>query len=121
MLEEPTQRPPGRGFAVDARARSHGTAPDKAESAIRELDHRYSDRIDVRLLWDPQTDRVFVAVEDERSEETFSFEVDAAHALDGFRHPYAYASQDHNDASDNGDGVALGPGQRAREADERQR
>jgi hypothetical protein len=57
---------------------------------IRELDHRISDGIDVTLLWDPLTDRVFVAVYDERYGESFQLQVDPAEALDAFRHPYAY-------------------------------
>ena len=64
-----------------------------AEIGIRELDHRSNDGIDVALLWDAHTNRVFVAVEDERRGESLELEVDAANALDAFRHPYAYAHQ----------------------------
>ncbi len=60
------------------------------QSAIRELDHRYNDGIDVTLLWDSRTDRVFVAVEDERSGQSFEVTVPGADALDAFHHPYAY-------------------------------
>jgi hypothetical protein len=60
--------------------------------AVRELDHRASDGIDVRLLWDPRTDRVSVAVEDTRGGESFELDVDRADALDAFHHPYAYAN-----------------------------
>jgi hypothetical protein len=60
-------------------------------SPVRELDHRFSDGIDVRLLWNPSTNRVCVAVLDGRSGESFELTVEAAHALDAFRHPFAYA------------------------------
>jgi hypothetical protein len=57
----------------------------------RELDHRNGDGIDVTLLWDPHTDRVSVAVIDERTGEALMFEVDGADAPVAFHHPYAYA------------------------------
>jgi hypothetical protein len=63
------------------------------EPAIRELDHRYADGIDVRLLWNSRTDRVSVAVEDERSGEAFVLEVPGTDAREAFTHPYAYASR----------------------------
>jgi hypothetical protein len=59
---------------------------------IRELDHRRDGGIDVRLLWEPQTDRVSLALMDEHSGESFSFEVAPDEALSAFHHPYAYAS-----------------------------
>jgi hypothetical protein len=67
-----------------------------AELAVRELDRRTNDGIDVRLLWSPQTNRVSVAVEDGRAGEYFELEVDAADALAAFRHSYAYAHRDHS-------------------------
>jgi YD repeat-containing protein len=60
--------------------------------AIRELDHRHADGIDVRLLWNPQTNRVSVAVRDERSGESLAFSVDGADALAAFHHPYCHAN-----------------------------
>ncbi len=60
-------------------------------SEERELDRRHSDGIDVRLLWNPRTDRVRVAVNDERHGEAFDLDVDPAEAMIAFRHPYAYA------------------------------
>lgn len=63
--------------------------PRKAE--IRELDRRRNDGIDVRLLWDSRTDTIILAVEDERVGDAFTVTVDSEHALDAFRHPYAYA------------------------------
>ncbi len=57
---------------------------------VRELDHRSNDGIDVRLLWDPRTNQVIVAVEDQRHGEAFELTVPGADALDAFHHPYAY-------------------------------
>jgi hypothetical protein len=62
------------------------------ETVVRELDRRFNDGFDVRLLWNPRTNRVFVAIEDERDGNSFEFRVDAANALEAFRHPFAYAS-----------------------------
>jgi hypothetical protein len=61
------------------------------ENQVRELDRRRNDGIDVTLLWNPQTNRASVAVRDERSGETFEFEVDSSDALAAFHHPYSYA------------------------------
>jgi hypothetical protein len=61
---------------------------------IRELDRRSSDGIDVALLWAPRTNRLLVAVVDERDGYSFELQVDAADALDAFRHPFAYAGRD---------------------------
>lgn len=61
--------------------------------AIRELDHRHGDGIDVRLLWNSRTDQVSVVVEDERLDETFVLEVPGSDALEAFTHPYAYAQR----------------------------
>jgi hypothetical protein len=69
----------------------------KFEIGIRELDHRRHDGIDVTLFWDPRTNAVFIAVDDERAGNTFEFDVDAVDALEAFRHPYAYAHADDGD------------------------
>ncbi|HEX8854673.1 MAG TPA: hypothetical protein VF752_03660 [Thermoleophilaceae bacterium] len=61
------------------------------ESEFRELDRRTNDGIDVRLLWNSHTNRVSVTVKDERSGESFEFEIDSADALAGFHHPFAHA------------------------------
>jgi hypothetical protein len=59
---------------------------------LRELDHRVSDGIDVRLLWRPYDDRVLVAVDDSKTGESFAIEVGRdQRALDVFHHPFAYA------------------------------
>ena len=61
--------------------------------ALRELDHRHSDRIDVHLLWRESDDTVLVAVADEKTGDRFTIEVrDGERALDVFHHPYAYAA-----------------------------
>lgn len=51
---------------------------------IKELGHRHGDGIDVTLLWNSRTDRVFVAGEDNRLGERLEIPVAAAHALDAF-------------------------------------
>ncbi len=61
------------------------------ETAIRELDSRSNDSIDVALLWNSQTHRVYLTVQDTRPGESFEFEADPADALAAFYHPYAYA------------------------------
>jgi hypothetical protein len=58
---------------------------------IRELDQRNDDGLEVTLLWSPRTGKVFLAVEDARTEERFHFAVDPATALEAFRHPFAYS------------------------------
>ncbi len=62
-------------------------------SLTRELDHRASDGIDVRLLWNVREDRLLVAVTDGRTGDAFSGDVrDDERALDVFHPPYAYAA-----------------------------
>jgi hypothetical protein len=63
------------------------------QSAVRELDHRTNDDIDVRLLWDPRTNRVSVVVEDRRRDQSFEFWVSGSDALDAFHHPYAHRAR----------------------------
>jgi hypothetical protein len=61
---------------------------------MRELDHRNSDGIDVRLLWNQHENRVYVAVNDAKTEEAFTIEVrDGERAMDVFQHPFAYSSR----------------------------
>ena len=62
------------------------------QSAIRELDHRTNDGLDVRLLWNSRTNQVFVAVEDPRSGDLFEVTVSGADALDAFHNPYVYCA-----------------------------
>jgi hypothetical protein len=63
-----------------------------SRKAIRELDRRTNDSIDVRLLWNSVTGQVVVAVRDARTAESFELQVAAGDALFAFHHPYAYAS-----------------------------
>jgi hypothetical protein len=58
---------------------------------IRELDRRQGDGIEVALYWNPRSNRVFVAVDDERRGASFRFDVAPADARDAFHHPYVYA------------------------------
>ena len=68
------------------------TTPDLA---IHELDQRSNDGIDVSLRWNSLTNRVSVAVEDQRTGEFFELPVvDPQDALIAFHHPYAYANRD---------------------------
>jgi hypothetical protein len=66
--------------------------PENSTAALRELDHRAGDGIDVRLLWRPHDDRVLVAVADAKTGEAFTLVVGPGErALDVFHHPFAYA------------------------------
>jgi hypothetical protein len=66
------------------------TSAHESNIAIRELDHRARNGIEVRLLWNEETNEVFVSVA-ERDGVDFEFQVAPADALDAFHHPYAYA------------------------------
>ena len=57
-----------------------------------ELDYRANDGVEVWLLWTRGGDRLFVLVVDTKAEDAFEIDVDAAHAVDAFHHPYAYAA-----------------------------
>jgi len=57
----------------------------------RELDHRYSNGIDVTLSWCPARNTLFVTVLDETGD-AFELVVESHEALDAFHHPYAYAA-----------------------------
>jgi hypothetical protein len=63
-----------------------------AALAIRELDRRTSDGIDVRLLWNQTDDRVLVAVVDAKTGDAFDIEVEVGEGLAAFHHPYAHAA-----------------------------
>jgi hypothetical protein len=64
---------------------------------IRELNHRVKDGAEVRLLWNSDTNGVYVSVAEMRHEASFEFGVGAADALDAFRHPYAYVAQNRHE------------------------
>jgi hypothetical protein len=57
----------------------------------RELARRRGGGLDVALRWDPDTDSVSVAVEDDETGEAFEFDVPRDDAMDAFTHPFAYA------------------------------
>ena len=62
--------------------------------SFRELDHRTSDRIEVRLLWRQRDNRVIVAVADGKTGERFTVDVrEGENALDVFHHPFAHAAE----------------------------
>jgi hypothetical protein len=79
-------------MSVTQHVKQEAVMSTTAETVVRELDRRFNDGFDVRLLWNPRTDRVFVAIEDQRDGNSFEFRVDAANAREAFRHPFAYAS-----------------------------
>jgi hypothetical protein len=57
-----------------------------------ELAKRASNGLEVVLLWDRTSNRVKVAVSDERVCHHLDFEVARADALSAFYHPFAYAA-----------------------------
>ena len=63
-----------------------------ASAAVRLLDRRTNDGFDVKLLWNPRTDRIFVAIEDQRNGHSFEFRVDSTRALEAFYHPFTYTN-----------------------------
>jgi len=86
-----------QGPAHPDRHQSTTTAhPDRHQPTTanpRELDSRISDGIEVRLLWHPVDDSTSVAVHDTTTGEMFELRVaDGQHAVDVFRHPYAYVA-----------------------------
>lgn len=58
---------------------------------MKELDHRFDNGLDVRLLWRSTTNEVFIQVNDERTADAFTLSVAPDEARDAFVHPYAYA------------------------------
>jgi len=61
--------------------------------SMRELDGRQADGMDVRLLWCEADGSVLVTVNDDRTGEAFSVEVEEGERpLEVFNHPYAYAA-----------------------------
>jgi hypothetical protein len=61
------------------------------QTARRELDHRYSNGIDVTLSWCPTGNRLYVTVLDDAGD-SFELSVRPDEALDVFNHPFAYAA-----------------------------
>jgi hypothetical protein len=67
------------------------------DTEIRELDFRSNDGIEVTLLWNSRTSRLYVSVVNERQGDAFRIEIEAADAPEAFNHPYAYASRRRRD------------------------
>ncbi len=61
-------------------------------AVLRELDQRVNDGIAVRLLWEKESGRLFIAVDDSRTQVGIEFEVPANQVEDAFQHPFAYAA-----------------------------
>jgi hypothetical protein len=78
--------------------REGDTMNTPSEIGARELDRRSNDGIEVALFWSPYTNRIWVALEDSRTDVTFELDVDPADALDAFHHPYAYLSRTYEPA-----------------------
>lgn len=55
--------------------------------AIRELDRRHDDGIDVRLLWEQRTNRLFLEVRDEAAGLAVAYDVEGADGLAAFHEP----------------------------------
>lgn len=65
--------------------------PAETLTPLRELHSRTADGMLVRLLWSEDENRVFVAVDDQKTGETFSVEVpEGERAMHVFAHPFAY-------------------------------
>jgi hypothetical protein len=63
------------------------TTPDMLE----ELDYREGSGVAVSLIWNRATNALSVAASDLATGEEFALDVEAADALEVFRHPFAYA------------------------------
>ena len=57
---------------------------------IRELARRCSANLEVALMWNPRSGRVWLSIFDPATEEQISLPVPSERALDAFQHPYAY-------------------------------
>jgi hypothetical protein len=68
--------------------------PDETthQDTMRELAHRVTDGIDVKLFWRKVDNRLTVRVRDTRSSDSFELEAPRDQALDVFYHPYAHAA-----------------------------
>lgn len=65
----------------------------QAQTTMHELDSRTSDGISVRLLWHEPDGKLFVAVADSKTGDTFDVEIrDRERTREVFYHPFAYAA-----------------------------
>ena len=60
--------------------------------ARRELAQRLTGTLKVMLLWQTDTDSLWVRVHDASGGDHFQLEVGPSEAMDVFHHPYAYAA-----------------------------
>ena len=60
-------------------------------SPVRELAAREDGGLFVVLRWHPSENAVSLKVSDAKSGDRFQIAVESRHALDAFRHPFAYA------------------------------
>jgi hypothetical protein len=68
------------------------TSPARA-CAMRELDRRCVDGLEVVLLWNQVDTDLTVVVHDAAAESAFEFTVEGHEAYDAFQRPYAYAAR----------------------------
>ena len=73
-------------WLVVGRTRVNGTP------SVVDLAERHSQDLDVFLMWEKRTGRLWVRVTHRSSGRTARIEASAANALDVFNHPFAYAS-----------------------------
>jgi hypothetical protein len=72
--------------------REGGAMSSSHHTDWRELATRERDGLEISLLWSKSADRVKVVVVDQRLGESFDIDVERAHALTAFEHPFAYAT-----------------------------
>jgi hypothetical protein len=62
--------------------------------ARRELDQRVNGGLEITLFWNAYDNSTSIEIYHQETGETISFPVPADHALDAFRHPFAYLVAD---------------------------
>jgi hypothetical protein len=84
--------------------------------AVRELAHRSSGGLEIRLLWDSEDGSVMLEVWQPQTDERFTFVVAPRDALEAFYHPFAHLphgdhllDHDRHHHEHIGTGPALGP------------
>jgi hypothetical protein len=60
------------------------------EPHVRELAQRRTGTLEVTLLWNPRSRRIWISIYDAANEEQTAAPVPHERALDAFDHPYAY-------------------------------
>jgi hypothetical protein len=81
------------GPATAADGDNQSATARAAPAWSRELAQRLSGTVEVLLLWQPEIDRVELAIRDLATGVSFHLEVAPEDAIDAFNHPYAYASR----------------------------